>query len=223
MVLFSLIWTLIVLEGFFRMFVVYPDGFAYTLASRNWADKYWKPINSFGYRDIEHDPNSLEDKKILFVVGDSFVAGQGIDNPQDRFSDVLAGQLEDDWEVFNIAMSGWDTKDEFKAIRDFPVIPDIVVLSYFINDIDGTAARVLKQDRPSWIEQPHWLIRPIVKSSHLFNFFYWRVYRFQNSRQMAAIYLAYLERAFNDAKVWSAHEQELHGLVDWAASKEIRT
>jgi len=219
--LFSLFWTLIVVESFFRTFVAYPDGFSYTLASRNWEDEYWKPINSFGYRDIEHDLKSLEDKKILFVVGDSFVAAQGINNPRDRFSDVLAAQLEDGWEVFNIAMSGWDTRDEYKAISDFPVIPDIVILSYFINDIDGTAERIWKQDRPTWVEQPHWLIRPIVKDSHLFNFFYWRLYRFQNARQMAAIYLGYLEKAFNDAKVWSAHEQELHRIVNWAENNKI--
>ena len=93
--LFPVLWTLIVLESFFRAFVVYPDGFSYTLASQKRLAEYWKPINSFGYRDIEHDLSSLGSKKILFVVGDSFVAGQGIDNPRDRFSDVLAAQLGD--------------------------------------------------------------------------------------------------------------------------------
>ena len=219
--LFSLVWTLIVLESFFRTFVVYPDGFSYTLASRKWLAEYWRPINSFGFRDIEHDLGSLGSKKVLFVVGDSFVAGQGIENPRDRFSDVLAAQLGDDWEVFNIAKSGWDTKDEFNAIRDFPIIPDMVVLSYFVNDIDRTASRVWRQDQTPFIEQPHWPIRSLVKHSHLFNFFYWRAYRFQNARQMATVYLAYLERAYNDAEVWSVHAQELHRLVDWTENNEL--
>jgi len=219
---FSLILTLMILEGFFRVFVVSSDSFEkLTLASRQWFAKYWKPINSFGYRDIEHDLNNLDGKKLLFVVGDSFVAGHGINNHRDRFSDVLGSQLKDDWEVFNIARNGWDTKDEFTAIRDFPVMPDAIVLSYFINDIDGTASRVWKQKQPSLIEQPHWLIRPIVKRSHLFNFFYWRVYRFRNSRQMATIYLSYLERAYNDANVWSVHEQDLLQIVDFANNNDI--
>ncbi len=220
--LFSLILTLMILEGFFRVFVVSSDSFErLTLASRQWFAKYWNPINSFGYRDIEHDLNNLDGKKLLFVVGDSFVAGHGINNHRDRFSDVLGSQLKDDWEVFNIARNGWDTKDEFTAIRDFPVMPDAIVLSYFINDIDGTASRVWEQDQPSLIKQPHWLLRPMVKRSHLFNFFYWRVYRFRNSRQMATIYLSYLERAYNDANVWSVHEQDLLRIVDLANNNDI--
>jgi hypothetical protein len=210
------------LEGFVRVFVVSSDGFErLTLSSRQWFSKYWNPINSFGYRDIEHDLHNLGGKKLLFVVGDSFVAGHGINNHRDRFSDVLGTRLKDDWEVFNIAKNGWDTKDEFTALLDFPVIPDAIVLSYFINDIDGTASRVWKQDPPSLIEQPHWLIHPIVKRSHLFNFFYWRMYRFQDAKQMAAIYLTYLEKAYNDENVWSAHEQEILQVVDWADKNDI--
>ena len=48
--------------------------------------KYWKPINSYGYRDIEHV--NLKEKKLPFVVGDSFVAGHGIKNYKDLFSNV---------------------------------------------------------------------------------------------------------------------------------------
>ncbi len=218
--LFSLIWTLIVLEGCFRVLVVSSDGMGYTLASQRWFAKYWKPINSFGYRDIEHDLNSLDSKKVLFVVGDSFVAGHGTNNHRDRFSDVLGAKFEDVWEVFNIAKNAWDTQHEFIAIRDFPVLPDVVILSYYVNDIDGAASRVGHR-RPSMVEQPHWLICPIVERSHLFNFFYWRAYRFQNSSQMQSVYHAYLERAYNDEKVWSLHEQELHRIVDWAENNEV--
>jgi hypothetical protein len=211
-----------ILEGFSRVFLVSSDNFErLTLASRQWFAKYWTPINSFGYRDIEHDLNNLDGKKLLFVVGDSFVTGHGINNHRDRFSDVLGTQLKDNWEVFNIARNGWDTKDEFTAIRDFPVTPDAVVLSYFVNDIDGAAARVWRQPLPSMVEQPHWFIYPIVERSHLFNFIYWRMYRFQNSRQMGTIYLGYLEKAYNDAKVWSVHEKELLQIVDWANNNDI--
>ena len=39
---------------------------------------------------------------------------------------------------------------------------------------------------------------------------------------MAAIYLPYLERAYNDAKVWSVHAQELHRIVHWTENKKTR-
>ena len=217
-----MIWALIVLEGCFRGFVVSSDGFAHTLASRRWFAKYWKPINSFGYRDIEHDLNHLDGKKLLFVAGDSFVAGHGIDNHRDRFSDVLGAGLEKDWEVFNIAKNGWNTRDEFIAIHDFPVRPDFLVLSYTVNDIEGAATSVWRQRRPTLVVQPHQLIRPIVKRSHLLNFVYWRGYRFQNSRQMASTYHAYLARAYDDEKVWSQHERDLHRVVDWTEEHGVR-
>jgi len=220
--LFSLIWTLIILETCFRVFVLSSDGFGHTLASRQWFAQYWKPINSLGYRNIEHDPTGLNGKKVLFVVGDSFVAGHGTNHPRDRFSDVLGKQLGDEWEVFNMAKNGWDTKDELTALRDFPLIPDVIILSYYINDIDGTASRVWGQPRPSLVEKPHRFIRPVVKRSHLFHFFYWRVYRFQNSSQMGGIYRDYLERAHKDENVSSIHEKELLQIVDWAEKNEVR-
>ena len=38
---------------------------------------------------------------------------------------------------------------------------------------------------------------------------------------MAARYLAYLEKAYNDANVWSEHEQEILQVVDWADKNDI--
>jgi hypothetical protein len=38
---------------------------------------------------------------------------------------------------------------------------------------------------------------------------------------MAARYLAYLEKAYNDVNVWSVHEQEILQVVDWADKNNI--
>ena len=38
---------------------------------------------------------------------------------------------------------------------------------------------------------------------------------------MATIYLSYLERAYNDANVWSVHEQDLLQIVDLANKNDI--
>jgi hypothetical protein len=72
--IFSTLYILIVLEGIFAYAFVQSDGFGFTLASKRWSHNYWNPINSYGYRDYEPEWRD----KIVFVVGDSFVAGHGI-------------------------------------------------------------------------------------------------------------------------------------------------
>ncbi len=89
------------IEIFFGFFFVKSDGFCFTLASKTWFKRYWLPINSLGYRDIEYTKDNLKGKRIVFVVGDSFVAGQGIKNYKDRFSNILQEKLGKSWAVLN--------------------------------------------------------------------------------------------------------------------------
>ena len=104
--------------------------------SQRWFEKNWK-VNSLGYRDIEHD--SYDNRQIIFVVGDSFVAGHGIARPGDRFSDLLQKRLGDRYVVVNIAQNGWNTPEEYQAIISYPRKPNRIILSYFINDITDAA------------------------------------------------------------------------------------
>ena len=76
-------------EIYFRYFHVDTEG---RLASNNWMARYWHD-NSQGFRDREWTPADWAGKTTIAVVGDSFTAGWGIENPADRFSDVLAQHL----------------------------------------------------------------------------------------------------------------------------------
>ncbi len=87
---------------FYSSFAV-SDTFGFTLASRRWAEKYWHPINSFGYRDVEHNPTEFGNKKVLLVVGDSLVAGHGIPQIENRFSNILQRNLGGQYVVVNVA------------------------------------------------------------------------------------------------------------------------
>src|SRR5262245_21618978 len=71
-------------EGVFSM-IDRSHAVGYTLAARLWFARHWTPPgNSFGYRDVEHPDDG---KKKLFVLGDSFVAGMGIRDVRERFTD----------------------------------------------------------------------------------------------------------------------------------------
>ena len=108
----------------------------FTLAAQRWACKYFPPYNSYGYRD--HEPD-FSGKKIVFVVGDSFVKGNGIEYIDDRFSNLLAKKLGSNWTVTILANGGWSPPDYLRALERHDRTPDFIVVSYYINDIEAAA------------------------------------------------------------------------------------
>lgn len=215
----TVLFLLAAIEGLFLVFLIQPDGFCVTLCSKRWFSKYWRPINSYGYRDVEH--HDLQDKKVLFVVGDSFVAGHGIEDHTDRFSNVLADKLGKSWEVVNIAKRGWDTKDEYNAIVSYPVEPDMIILSYFYNDIEGTATRA-GLDKPVIIRPIPKGVKPFVEHSYFLNFSYWLLYRFRYAEDLGEAYLEFLSNSFSNRTIWNAHKKELFDIALFAETRDIR-
>ena len=204
---------------FYSSFAV-SDTFGFTLAWQRWSEKYWHPINSFGYRDVEHRPSEFEGKKVLFVVGDSFVAGHGISRIEDRFSNILQRNLGEQYVVVNIARNGWDTADEYQAILAYPHKPKKIILSYFVNDILG-ASRGLGYGSPIRVEPPsNGIVRYITNHSYSLNFAYWRLYRFHN-KDLGEKYWDYLQSSYSNQDIWEAHEAELFKIVTYAQEQHI--
>ncbi len=206
-------------EFFFKVFFAQSDGFRYTLASQNWYARHWQE-NSLGYRDIDWTPQQLQGKTKVMLVGDSFVAGSGIADPQDRFANQLGRLLGDDYVILNVASPGWDTIDEVEAIIKYPYSPDILILSYYINDIEGTAydrgaqRPQIRQDPPNWV-------LPLVRNSYALNFLYWRLIRL-GPQEWADIYWNdWLKRISQDPEIRWQHHQELLTITKGAAAQQI--
>jgi len=66
--LFTVCALFLILEYVFSSVLFVSDGLNFTLSSQRWFEKYWHPINSFGYRDYEHRNDDIKNKKIVFVV-----------------------------------------------------------------------------------------------------------------------------------------------------------
>lgn len=219
LVLLASFLTFMALELGFKLFFAQSDGFRYTLASQNWYEWYWQE-NSLGYRDVEWTPQQLADKTKVMVVGDSFVAGSGIANPQDRFANQLGRLLGDDYAVLNVAAPGWDTVDEVEAILNYPYRPDMLVLSYYINDIEGTAYQTgvqrpqIRQDPPAWL-------LPLVQNSYAINFLYWRIIRLGPQEWAKVYWDNWLKKISTDPEITWRHQQELLKIIDGAASEQI--
>ena len=186
------------------------DGYAQTLAGKRWFWRHWKPINSLGYRDREHD---FSGKSPLLVVGDSFVAGHGTRDIDDRMASVLQRNLGADWEVAIIAQNGWNPVQEIEALRAFPATPARILVSYYINDIES-AAMAQGNPRPKLrLRYPPEQVRWLVEKSHFANWFYWRVVR----GRFGTVYWDWLKDAYDDEATLEHHGQELQGFLDYAA------
>jgi hypothetical protein len=211
--------TFMVLELGFRLFFAQSDGFRYTLASQNWYDRYWSE-NSFGYRDEEWTAERLAGKIKVMVVGDSVAAGSGIPNREDRFANELGEYLGDDYAVIVIASPGWDTLDEIEAIVEYPYPPNILVLSYFINDIEGSAYAQGAQ-RPQIRQDPSGWLKPLVDNSYAFNFLYWRLVRLGPQKWASVYWDDWLKKISVDPDIRWRHQQELLKIIDGAVSEDI--
>lgn len=211
--------TFMAVEFYFKRFFAQSDAFRYTLASQNWYDRYWQE-NSLGYRDVEWTPEKLQGKTKVMVIGDSFVAGSGITNPENRFADQLDRLLGEQYAVLNVASPGWDTIDEVDAILRYPYKPDILVLSYYINDIEGVAYQSgaqrpqIRRDPPSWLA-------PFVENSYAVNFLYWRLVRLGPQAWADTYWNDWLLKISTDPDIRWRHQQELRTIIQGAASEQI--
>ena len=212
--IFSTLYILIALEWSFAYLFVQSDGVGFTLASKRWFYENWNPINSYGYRDYEPEWKD----KLIFVVGDSFVAGHGIKNINDRFSNILSKKLGNSWCVTILAQNGWDPQDYIKALTSHEKKPDVILVSYFINDIQSSAS-INGIKMPQLSNAPNRWIRPFVDYSYLFNWIYWRVYRGEIG---SASFQEYLKRAYTDDNVWKTHTQELNALIAYANQTDAK-
>ncbi len=208
---------LIGLEIFFRGFVRQSDGFNFTLSSEKWFDQYWRPINSQGYRDFEHD--DLQGKRALFVVGDSFVSGHGIKRYQDTFPQVLADKLPDPWEVINLSQPDWGTSKEYEAMVSYPRKPELIVMSYYPNDIEDAANKTGKK-RPEFIKAPSKALKYFIDRSYFLNFVYWRIYRFTAPMELTEGYRHYLPCAYSYETVWGIDQEELYKIIQFARENQ---
>ena len=71
------------------MFISLSHGGGDAFSGKLWNKRYWNPINKIGLRDVEPQKG----KNTVFFVGDSFTAGWGIKNIEDRFGEVSKKEL----------------------------------------------------------------------------------------------------------------------------------
>jgi lysophospholipase L1-like esterase len=203
--------VLLVGETYFRFFCDTTDSLAYTRISERWVQRHWR-VNSAGCRDnMEYSPALAPGKRRISFVGDSFTAGHGIKDEEDRFPNRLR-RSHPEWEVHVLAAVGLDTGGELALMKKafakgYQV--DQVVLVYCLNDIgdllppqaDATA-RVLAELDDSG---------RLLRSSYMLNLWFHH-YRALRDPYLGN-YCSFVREAYNGA-MWEQQKERLKAFRD---------
>ena len=108
--LFLLSLLVLIAKSYYRFLYDTTDSFGLTKTTKRWFKRYYQ-INKSGFRDnlpvymIKPDPT----KPRITFLGDSFTAGHGIKNVDDRFANQIR-KMHPELEVHVFAKNGWDTR-----------------------------------------------------------------------------------------------------------------
>jgi hypothetical protein len=186
--------------------------------SRIWYQRYWDE-NALGFRDRELSAADLQGKTVILCSGDSFTAGAGVKDPSDRYSDQLQERLGPDYRCLNLGVNGLGPEGELEILQEYPFEGDILLHSWFVNDIHQ-AAEANGMQLADFMDAEAGL-RPSLHPRELFysvNFFWWS---FPHTGRDEG-YLAFLQAAYSNSAILDAHLNRLHRLVDWAGTKKMK-
>jgi hypothetical protein len=203
-------------EIYYRFF--YADsGWGFTLAHKNWESRCWH-LNEAGFRDPDWQTSDFEGRTNIAVVGDSFASGWGVCNPEDRFGDVLATQLGDDYTVMNLGEPGTSTPQQLEHLKETPITPDIVILQYFLNDIELASASVSRMWVDEFVTPPN--PGSIAAETYLGNFAYWAIYPLTRTvnATFEGSYWDWEYATYDNFEIWQIHERELSDFIDYVES-----
>ncbi len=206
-------------ETWMRLFYVTTDAYTFTAMNYHWYKNfYWGRYNSLGYRDYEPNPDA---QTRIAVLGDSFAAGHGIDNIDDTFPQLLEQRLGAGYDINLIANSGWDTDVELGYLDSYPYRPNIVILSYYLNDIQYLIryTSISPDNNFNFPQDP--TLNWIVLNFFVPNYIYYNLLQF-TSPTRTNNHTADMVSAYTDDTYWLPQAQQLTNIVNWTRDHDAR-
>ena len=208
--------TLAAGEIFVRFFYDTTDSIAYTKVSERWIKRHYQH-NKAKFRDnLEYSMAIAPGKRRVSFLGDSFTAGHGIKDVEDRFSNRIR-RLHPDWEIHVLAGNGLDTGAELGFLASYTARGyevDQVVLVYCLNDVND-----LLTDWERTQQSIHNRIRarlPFYDDSYFLDLAYYRL----TLAQLPAIknYFPFVREIYRSEK-WDEQRKRLRALRDAAEQR----
>jgi hypothetical protein len=206
-------------EWYLRLFYITTDGYGFTSMNYWWYQNFGlAQDNSLGYRDAEPIADSPTLVRVA-VLGDSFAMGHGINNREDVFAQRLEESLGESYDVNLIADSGRDTDLHLPFLEQYPYPPDILIYSYYLNDIDYLLSEERNPDANFTFIQDE-RTENFVRTFFLPNYIYYNLLQFTSS-QRAGGFVNTLFSAYEDDTLWQEHQFRLNQMIDYAEANNI--
>ena len=204
-------------EIYYRYIFDSTDSFGLTRICKRWFERHYQ-YNAMNVRDsIEYAFRREAGRRRITFLGDSFTAGHGIKNVEDRFANRI--RFQSLWEVHVMAANGLDTGEELNnlgGIVNGGYELDVLVLAYILNDISDIVPewrQVVQRVYGDKDNEPWW-----VRSSYFLNTLY---YRHKASRDPdVANYYGFVKGAYA-GPIWDKQRQRLAALNDFCRAKGI--
>lgn len=224
---FKLLAFTMLIIGFFceAIFMFVPQAQGNTqfgFATIPWTIYYEKQRNEKRYRDENIEGRINNGKKKVFFLGDSFTYGNGIKNPDDRFTNIVTKEISGKYEVFNLGKGNSDTRDEFVRLMQYGAVPDVLVLQYYFNDIDPTAQRLMPKENPGGIGVALFKACVMISQTSFFlNFVEINIAKFTPPFQSKG-FKKNMSDAYHDEACMRSHLADLRCILDYCTLNKVK-
>lgn len=217
---FFLLWNLLIsttiiftffvaCESYFRFGVDRTDAFAISKVTMRWMNRHYE-ANNVGVRDnIDYNQDRSMDKRLTFV-GDSFTAGHGIKNVENRFVNLIRTHLPTS-EVHTICANGLESDDQLFLINKFRQDGyqfDKTLLIYNLNDIAylSPERERIYDKLKNWSENQSFLLR----ESYFINLL-WTRWVASTDAEISQYY-AFVKSSYQ-SDAWKEHQKTLKNMI----------
>lgn len=219
------------LEIYYRYVFDATDNTLQIKTMQRWIDRHVR-INAFSFRNdhffSDKDPKELR----LAAIGDSYTYGYGIEDENNRYSNLLEKKLSQTCapkggtvKVYNMGRPGLNTREELEIIelaKNYKV--DGIVLGYTLDDARSNRTarhtnicynRIFSYRHNSFL---NWL----VQKSFAVEYLYVRLYNMLHAREFTqSCWTESFEALYRDPEIWVRHLKELKNLVDYTRENEL--
>lgn len=218
--IFIIIITFSALEAYFRYVYDVSDGLGFLKVNGKWHQRH-VIYNNYAFRDRDFEIAKKEGVIRIGVLGDSITVGGGIENINNRFTNILEKKLVDAGhkvEVYNFGKLGYDTEEEIGEYQKIKHLdPDIIVWQYFLNDIQpygkSTGTPII-----SVASQQGKIAKILSQHSFFFDFLYWRFSQ-RYSQTFEALKNADLAQ-YQNGQIFQKHQNEIATFIQDLKAKD---
>jgi len=137
--LFFLSLAFFIAENYYRFWYDQTETFAIARTTYRWGQRHYQ-LNNLGVRDnVDYFPTKQDQRQRIIFLGDSFTAGYGVPDVEDRFLNRLRRAHGNQWEVQFLGENGSDLGAHLLRAQKAVLMSydaDLFVLVHCPNDIN---------------------------------------------------------------------------------------